>query len=1180
MTLGITDENAVEVGQHAFDAIELPEYANLFLIGSVLAVVENAMSDVESTCSRSGSVTRSINDVDSSGDVSSNDVVTFAFNGCNGRTGNFRLLIDTVVFGQLNLQQLDGSVTVDFSNAVASATYRAQASHEMRFLDAGTVSTRSIGAEVTLTVEDSASAEGPMSDRTTGLNVTATTGANDAYEIAIDGRMESDALGGIFDFETRESFAGARGNHPDGGALRMTGVNSWVEFTANADPYHSRRVANFLVAADAAAGAGERKFVSWRRLSEGVLFSVLSPFDPAEDGPFNQAPYIREVSIEPRSPGTMDPVTAVVDVLDPERSALQITYAWYRNGELLAGQTARTLPSVEFVKGDVVSAEVTASDGGLSSSLRHDVTIGDTPPELTLLGDPPAAISYGETASFRIGFTDVDNDPMPDTPLRIAHGPAGMEVDSQGNVTFTPSGPRFDRTMSFNWAVNAPELDAPAISGTVRVDYPLATYPLMRTGVLVDIEAGDFIVGDLDSDGVDDILVANREYAAYELKWSGDGYEQSWVYPFQLALEDLMPKALPAEQGVRSSTAISAVANGDVDGDGLHEIFLAAGGVVVKLDGAERRVSAVAPLENDFTCRRLAYVEAASGRDAGLICITELGFGPIYAIYVLDPSDLSVRAHKRIDRLGDYTAVANVDGDPAMEILDSDGRVFDGDTLELEWYHLEGFADDGLSPYRFAAGDVDGDGISEIVGIDFVSVLIYSGVSRSLVKELPFDERLYALHVTDIDDDGVEEIILAWGSVIAAHRYDASTGSLDELFEIDAAAFGGPFDTVNWVGLIGTGDVDGDGALEYVWAQQSALAITGRNPEFEVEWSGYDTHDFKGPYTGGETATLGPGDRRLVFSAISHLHVLDPDDEGPRLLAVDPATGRYRVTPHDIGEQRHAPIAVSDFDLDGVDEVLMSTRYDDEPFFTAQSIVGDEERWRSASSAWNVGQIDNEDVTGDGRDELIALTSHPAENRIRVYDIARETVTWESDPNQTAFALADLDGDGRSELIAGTQNRNQPDAGVAVYRQSGNGGFEQAAFVDLDTSSVRSVVADDTDGEVEIFAMLGEGDHPVYRLNSELEVLSRFDTSLDTVSIYLGPPGAGRRNLVLSRHDNFSIGGGPRLYGIDAITGAEVWRSPLLPGTPSSDGLHYVDSDGDGELEMVLATRGGVMITR
>ena len=241
MTLGITDENAVEVGLRAFDAIELPEYANLLLIGSVLAVVENAMSDVESTCSMTGSVTRSIDDADSSGNVSSNDTVTFSFNGCNGRTGNVRLVIDTVVFSQLNLRQLDGSVTANFSTTVETATYTAQATHEMRFLNAGTVTARSIDAEVTLTVEDSMTGGGPMSDRATGLNVTSTTGGSDEYEIAIDGQMDSDSLGGRFDFDTRESFIGARGNHPDQGIVRMTGVGSWVEFTANTDPYHLQK---------------------------------------------------------------------------------------------------------------------------------------------------------------------------------------------------------------------------------------------------------------------------------------------------------------------------------------------------------------------------------------------------------------------------------------------------------------------------------------------------------------------------------------------------------------------------------------------------------------------------------------------------------------------------------------------------------------------------------------------------------------------------------------------------------------------------------------------------------------------------------------------------------------------------------------------------------------------------
>ena len=456
-----------------------------------------------------------------------------------------------------------------------------------------------------------------------------------------------------------------------------------------------------------------------------------------------------------RSPGDMDPVTVVVDVLDPERSALEITYVWYRNGEQLAGHTAQTLPSVEYVKDDVVSAEVTVSDGQLSSSLRYDITNCGHASRAVTARRPTDGYLARRNGVVRIGFTDVDNDPMPDYAIADRARPVRYGSRFAGNVHVHAHGTPLRPHDGVQLGGECLELDAPAISGTLRVEYPTATYPLMRTGLLVDIDAGDFIVDDLDSDGADDILIANLEHAVYELKWSGDTYEQSWVYPFQLALEDLMPEALPDDQRNRTSTAVTALANGDVDGDGLHEIFLAVAGVIVKLDGAERRVSAVAPLENNFTCRRLEYVDAASDRDAGLICITGRALVRSTQSTFSTRPDLSIKAHKRIDQLGVYTAVANVDGDPAMEIIDSDGRVFDGDTLELEWFHLEGFADEGLIPYRFEAGDIDGDGISEIVGIDFVSVFIYSGVSRSLVKELPFDRRLYALHVTDIDNDGV-----------------------------------------------------------------------------------------------------------------------------------------------------------------------------------------------------------------------------------------------------------------------------------------------------------------------------------------------------------------------------------------------------------------------------------------
>lgn len=201
---------------------------------------------------------------------------------------------------------------------------------------------------------------------------------------------------------------------------------------------------------------------------------------------------------------------------------------------------------------------------------------------------------------------------------------------------------------------------------------------------------------------------------------------------------------------------------------------------------------------------------------------------------------------------------------------------------------------------------------------------------------------------------------------------------------------------------------------------------------------------------------------------------------------------------------------------------------------------------------------------------------------MQVYDIARETLTWESLGLESRFTRADLDSDGTAEVIAAVKRWDEWATGVAVYERSGEGELVQIAHAELPVDYIWDVVAGDTDGDgqLEVFVLDGSSNQHVHRLDSDLQLLSRFATSHDTTGIYLEPPATGRRNLILIRGWRENLAGGPSLHGVDPVTGVEVWRSPHLAGTVSPDGLHYVDADDDGELEMVLATDAGIMITR
>ena len=1152
---------------------DIAGWHNRLLIGAADLLAENDFEDVVFDCRGSGTVVRSLDDADTSRSITPGDTISIDYDECDGSTGQLRLVVNEAATSNPDSLRLAGDVTANLSGGSGMSAFSIRDSHFMRVASEDTQNLVTRDAEITRTDDTTLNAPDASTDHVTNLSVVSVIQRSGEYDVSISGRLESDRIEGTLDFDTPASYKGVWGNYPDEGFVQMLGAESSVDFAANADPYFQREVANYRVSPADPDVSDRSRRVLWERVLDSALFGVFERyvFRGDTDPRFDQAPYIAEIDFRPQAPKTTDDLDPFVHAEDPEGATLELTYAWYLNGELIAEQTGHVLPAATHSRDDVISLEVTASDGRLSSSLRRDITILDTPPVFSLLSSPPEQVSHGETVSFRMGFVDPDSDPLPETPFRVDHGPGGMVIDGDGRVTWTPGGPMFDRTTDFNWRISAPGFPGSEFGGVIRVEDPTADYPLMRTGLQVN--DASLILSDVDSNGATDMLVIDRGGAIYELQWNGTAYAQTWAYP--LAIDEARPEAVWRDSHTFASSATTA----DIDGDGLHELFLATTALVVKLDGRERRAVAVAEIGRDYACGLLAYEDLDADGDEELVCVTGEGSDGRHELVVLDARTLAIEARTPLELPRGPSAISNVDNDAALEIVGATGLVYDGATLEREWDFTSAIPVDRPSDLHVLTGDIDGDGVDEIVLRDGLVVRAASGLSRAALFEftLPFTPHTFLLG--DMDGDDTEEILIGLDSVITAYRFDEASSSLVEFFSVDDRVLGDGFEFSVGTRVIGTGDMDGDGALEFIWLPEGTLIVTAAYPGFEVQWSGFGTQDFGGPFAGGELATLAPGDRKVVFSALGDWHA--GNSPGPRLLAVDPQTGQYSISPRNIGRHVYEPavIEVSDFDLDGVDDVFLSTEYTGDPFFTVREITGDLERWRSPEVAATAIAIENADVTGDGRDEFIAVQEHTGD--ILVYDIARNTLVWENDGVSLAIALADIDADGALELIAGQDN-----GAVATFRMTADGGFEQLAYFEpilFQPTYIAHIAVGDTDGdgEVEIFTM--DNDHitkHVMRLSKDLQLLSRFEASGDMVGLYLEPPGAGQRNLILAESRNSRRAAGARLYGVDPVTGVEVWRSPLLMGAVSPGSLQHVDVDGDGELEMTLGTEFGVMITR
>jgi hypothetical protein len=859
-------------------------------------------------------------------------------------------------------------------------------------------------------------------------------------------------------------------------------------------------------------------------------------------------PPVVTVTIGPASPGTLDDLHASALATDADADPLTLTYAWSRNGALLSAQTGATLPASITTRGDVLTVSVTASDGQASASSQASVTIRDTPPIVT--SDAPAEVRHRDPVSFQLSVTDPDGDST--GTFALHHGPAGMTTTPDGRVTWTASGPMFDRSMDVHWGVSMAGTTAVALSGTIRVVDPARRYPLRRTGIQIPVWTSGLQVTDLDGDDRAEVLVA-ASGGLYELARSGAGYAQRWMYPFSPGDRD----------------AIGAVVAHDVDGDGRQEIFFSAGSVLVKLDGVDRREIARLDAAGAYSCRDLKVADLDRDGHVELVC---LGSTSTYTwetqarIVVIDPAALTVKWQSDVMALGTSLAIGNVDGDPALEIVTSGGYVFDGATHANTWAYGPGFG------RAVGCGDLDGDGVDEIVGMaDWSTVTGFSAVSRSPLWELSnFDSD--ALLVKDLDGDGIAEFLIGdgqWGNV-TAYRYDPATQAPAKLWSINSQDHG--------VTSIAVGDVDGDGLPELVWGSGATssgadvFVVAGPvGPSIAVKWINVNPEQLDGPYVGARFATTAPGSRGLLFE----VPTTNSGYDGARLVRLDPATGLLEVSA-EIGSNWSdaAALDVADYDHDGVDEALLATADLYAGYFAVHDLARGISEWTSAAGVGTGRAMAHGDLNGDGHDDLVAITS---DGYVYAYDVTNGALLWRSASLSPGVdvAVADLDGDGALEIVA------LGGARLVVYGKSTSG---SPAYVERASAALTGgldLLVADCDGDLapEVYVLAGT---TVLAFDATLAPRGALTLGGNAQSLHLEDLPASRRNLLVAMMGapSYSTGARPYLLAIDARNGSEVWRSPPLYGTVPVNSLGYFDVDGDGTREVAFGTTAGMYLTR
>jgi uncharacterized repeat protein (TIGR01451 family) len=502
----------------------------------------------------------------------------------------------------------------------------------------------------------------------------------------------------------------------------------------------------------------------------------------------------------------------------------------------------------------------------------------------------------------------------------------------------------------------------------------------------------DLAVGDVDGDGILDIVVGNDEATGYVL--NGVTHAAEWAYPPGFG---------------------RYVRLGDVDGDGRPEIV--AGHqwfTIVVLDGQQHSVQGSIPTNLDIESLRIADVE---------------GDGPLEIVYG-DRQGGSIHVHSGQTLLQKWEipgpavgvsdlAFGDVDGDGTVELVWGCGGftsgadylvVADSVSHRIEWQSL-----DLTGPFRaFSHGDVDGDGLGEILYGSFLSDAGFGGgiwfVHDAATHALEYQSDpgqpwygLWRIRNANVDGDPQQEVFVN------------DSGNPSRILAVDGLTH-----ALEWTAGIPDGlepvslavaDVDQDGSVE-------VLAGTRGDSGFPPYASVYAFDAATGAFK-WQSPPLVAGPCLLSLLRVANVDA-DANPEivaacsGGRVLVVDGVT--HEVA--DLGD--HAATALETADRDGVAEIVVGTDTGNVQVLSPTGTVLE----TVAAYGTRIDALKVIDVTGDGAFDYVSCT----DDRILIQD-AGGAMVWDSGKlrygyqpvvgAQDSLLVADVDDDGKLEILVG-----------------------------------------------------------------------------------------------------------------------------------------------------------------
>ncbi|MEZ5084399.1 MAG: T9SS type A sorting domain-containing protein [Bacteroidales bacterium] len=571
--------------------------------------------------------------------------------------------------------------------------------------------------------------------------------------------------------------------------------------------------------------------------------------------------------------------------------------------------------------------------------------------------------------------------------------------------------------------------------------------PVWKQGIMgTCIGVNSMTSADLDNDGVLEIICSGgggfgsgRFWYILQFNPSNQEYEQKWISPFYPDYE----------QTISCITAI------DLIGDEKQEIICGFhGGEMLFYDSESMTVyqSIQTDAESIFSIK---YADADNDNQMELVFCDEEN------TFLYNPVALTFE-HTIYYGSRDME-VGNVDANSDNEIVLSSGKVlrFDGNNTTIIWTFPFGVSYNGF----VELSDIDSDNMQEIIHArSWQYITVYDADIQSPKYQIESDLDIDALLVTDVNDDGIDEILYGdgqWGDI---YCHNAVTQGL--MWSVNNPEHG--------VTEINVADVDNDGTKEVLWG--AGCSSTGSDhlfiheiPSGNFEWQ---SKHLDGPFYAVEVADVDDdGDIETVTISYESnsgydsgiISIFDANDgllewqcSGNYLGNI--WTGVYTIEIQDIDQDSETEIIIASGDTyDGKIWIINGATHEIESSYEFYAEDLDE-----------FYALDVVDVDDDGQIECVVGEG----GYLHVIDPSNYSIEWSSVnlgyAQPRTIRVDNINSNSNKEIIACFDHLYIFDGITHQQWQSTTSGFRDFDLYDIDNNTIKDIVACKENGEIVI----------------------------------------------------------------------------------------------------------------